>query len=191
MAPHDGYTLSSPRTAWSARFRTSPSRAYDLFKDIKPLAELSRSGLVLVGNAALPASNLKELIAYVKANPGKVSYASYSTGTMSHIMGVELTKLAGLDMTHVGYKGSPPALQDVMGGHVALMFDGLATSIPMLKTGKIKAYAVSVAQAHERAARCADLHRTGLPADRRFAWIGLWTASDVPADVQPRCAKRR
>jgi tripartite-type tricarboxylate transporter receptor subunit TctC len=75
----------------------------DLFKEIKPVAQLTQSGLVFVGNASLPVSNVKEVIAYVKTNPGKVSYASYSTGTVSHTLGVELSKLAGLEMTHVGY----------------------------------------------------------------------------------------
>ena len=116
---------------------------YDLFKDIQPLAELARSGLVLVSNPSLPAKNLNELIAYVKTSPGKISYASYSAGTLSHVMGLQMAKAASLDMTHVGYKGSPPALVDVMGGHVPLMFDGVATSLPMIKSGKLKAYAVS------------------------------------------------
>ena len=140
----------------------------------------------MVGNAALPASNLKEVVAYVKANPGKVSYASYSTGTVSHTMGVELSKLAGLDMTHVGYKGSPPALQDVMGGHVALMFDGPATSIPMLKTGKIKAFAVSSPKRMSALPDVPTFAELGYPQIDDIAWIGLWTTPDVPADIQAK-----
>ena len=116
LAPHDGHTfLVAPNGLVSEVPHIAKPR-FDPFKDIKPLAELARSGLVMVGNAGLPASNLKEVVAHVKANPGKLSHASFSTGTVSHTMGVELSKLAGLDMTHVGYKGSPPALQDVMGG---------------------------------------------------------------------------
>ena len=159
---------------------------YDPFKDIKPLAELSRSGLVMVGNAALPASNLKEVIAYVKANPGKVSYASYSTGTMSHTTGLSAQQHAGLDMTHVGYKGSPPALQDVMGGHVALMFDGPATSIPMLKTGKIKAFAVSSPKRMGALPDVPTFAELGYPQIDDIGWMGLWTTPDVPADIQAK-----
>ena len=103
-SPHDGYTFLIAPNGLVSEIPHIVKPRFDPFKDVKPLAELSRSGLVMVGNAALPASNLKEVVAYVKANPGKLSYASYSTGTVSHTMGVELSKLAALDMTHVGYK---------------------------------------------------------------------------------------
>ena len=140
--------------------------------EIKPLVEVARGGLVMVGNPSLPAKTLPEVIGYVKANPGKVSFASYTAGTLSHVMGLQLNKAAGIDMLHVGYKGSTPALQDLMGGHVQLMFDGLATSIPLIKAGKIKAFAVSMPQALAAAARGADLRRARLPAarGRRSGW---------------------
>mgnify|MGYP003693946443 CR=1 FL=1 len=185
-APHDGYTFLIAPNGLVSEIPHIAKPRFDPFKDIKPLAELSRSGLVMVGNAALPASNLKEVVAYVKANPGKVSYASYSTGTVSHTMGVELSKLAGLDMTHVGYKGSPPALQDVMGGHVALMFDGPATSIPMLKTGKLKAFAVSSPKRMSALPDVPTFTELGYPQIDDIAWIGLWTTPDVPADIQAK-----
>jgi tripartite-type tricarboxylate transporter receptor subunit TctC len=185
-APRDGYSfLIGPNGLVSEVPHIAKPR-FDPFKDIKPLAELSRSGLVMVGNAALPASNLKEVVAYVKANPGKVSYASYSTGTVSHTMGVELSKVAGLDMTHVGYKGSPPALQDVMGGHVALMFDGPATAIPMLKSGKLKAFAVSSTRRMSALPEVPTFTELGYPQINDIAWIGLWTTPDVPADIQAK-----
>ena len=185
-SPHDGYTFLIAPNGLVSEIPHIVKPRFDPFKDIKPLAELSRSGLVMVGNAALPASNLKEVVAYVKANPGKVSYASYSTGTVSHTMGVELSKLAGLDMTHVGYKGSPPALQDVMGGHVALMFDGPATSIPMLKTGKLKAFAVSSPKRMSALPDVPTFAEQGYPQIDDIAWIGLWTTPDVPADIQAK-----
>ena len=101
---------------------------------------------MLVGDAALPPKDLKEMIAYVKANPGKINFASYTPGTLSHVLGLQLNKLAGLDMNHVGYKGSPPALQDVMGGSVQFMFDGLATSVPHVRASKLRAFAISAPQ---------------------------------------------
>ena len=117
--PADGYTLLVSVNALVTEIPHVIKVRFDPFKDVKPLADLSRSGLVFVGNAALPAKNVPEVVAYVKANPGKVSYASYSAGTISHTMGLELNKAAGIDLNHVPYKGSPPALQDVAGGHVA------------------------------------------------------------------------
>jgi tripartite-type tricarboxylate transporter receptor subunit TctC len=186
QSPHDGYTFMVGVNGLVTEVPHVVKSRVDMFKDVKPLVQLSQTGLVLVGSPSLPASNLKDVIAYVKAHPGKVNYASYSTGTMSHTMGLELNKLAGLDMTHVGYKGSPPALQDLMGGHVALMFDGPATSIPLIKGGKVKALAVS---APKRLAVLPDVPtftELGYPQISDIAWVGLWTTPDVPAEVQAK-----
>jgi tripartite-type tricarboxylate transporter receptor subunit TctC len=122
----------------------------------------------------------------VKANPGKVNYASYSAGTLSHVLGLLLNQAAGIDLTHVGYKGSTPALADVMGGHVPLMFDGLATSLPLVKGSKIKAFAVS---SPRRAAQLPDVptfRELGYPQLDAIAWMGLWSTPGVPAAVQAR-----
>jgi tripartite-type tricarboxylate transporter receptor subunit TctC len=185
-APHDGYTFLVGPNGLVSEIPHIAKPRFDPFKDIKPLAQLSQTGLVLVGNTSLPASNLKELIGYVKTNPGKISYASYSTGTLSHTMGVEFNKLAGLDMTHVGYKGSPPALQDVMGGHVALMFDGPPTSVPMIKAGKLKAFAVSSTKRLSALPDVPTFTELGFPQIDDYAWVGLWTTPNVPADVQAK-----
>ena len=143
QAPRDGYTVLVGVNSLVSEIPHIVKLRIDMAKEIKPLAELARSGLVMVGTPSLPAKTFSEVVAYVKAKPGKVNYASYTPGTLSHIMGLQLNKAAGIDMTHVGYKGSTPALADVMGGHVQLMFDGMATSLPLIKSGKIKAFAVS------------------------------------------------
>ena len=152
--------------------------------EIKPLAELARGGLVLVGNPRLPAKNLAELVAYVKANPGKVNFASYSAGTLSHVLGLLLNQAAGIDMTHVGYKGSTPGAADVMGGHVPLMFDGMATSLPLIKGGKIKAFAVSTPKRSPLLPDVPTFTELGYPQLEAVAWMGLWVKPDVPAAVQ-------
>jgi len=185
-SPRDGYTFLIAANALVSEVPHIAKPRFDPFKDIKPLAELSRSGLVMVGNPSLPATHLKEVVAYVKTHPGKVSYASYSAGTMSHTMGLALNKLAGLDMAHVGYKGSPPALQDVMGGHVALMFDGPATSIPMIKAGRLKAFAVSSPRRMAALPDVPTFAELGYPQIDDIGWMGLWTTPDVPADIQAR-----
>ena len=184
--PADGHTLLVSVNALVTEIPHVIKVRFDPFKDVKPLADLSRSGLVFVGNATLPAKNVPEVVAYVKANPGKVSYASYSAGTISHTMGLELNKAAGIDMNHVPYKGSPPALQDVMGGHVALMFDGPATSIPMIKGGKIKAFAVSGAKRNPALPDVPTFAEQGYPMLDEVAWMGLWIKPGVPDDIQAR-----
>jgi hypothetical protein len=146
QSPHDGQTLLVGVSSLVSEIPHAVKLKIDMQQSLRPIAELARSGLVLVANPSFPANNLEELIAYVKANPGKVSYASYSPGTLSHALGLLLNKEAGLDLTHVGYKGSTPALTDVMGNHVPLVFDGIGTSLPLIKSGKIKAIAVSTSK---------------------------------------------
>lgn len=184
--PADGHTLLVAVNALVTEIPHVLKLKFDPFKDVKPVADLARSGLVFVGNPSLPAKNVAEVVAYAKANPAKLSYASYSLGTISHTMGLELNKAAGTDLNHVPYKGSPPALQDVMGGHVALMFDGPATSIPMIKGGKLRAFAVSGPKRNPALPDVPTFAEQGFPMLGEVAWMGLWIKPDVPADVQAK-----
>lgn len=183
-SPADGHTLYIAANATVTEIPHVIKVRYDPFKDLRPLVDLGGSGLVFVGNASLPAKNVGEVVAYVKANPGKVSFASYSAGTISHTMGLALNKAAGIDMSHVPYKGSPPALQDLMGGHVALMFDGPATSIPMIKAGRLKAFAVSGPKRNPALPEVPTFAEQGYPGIDDVALMVLWSRPDVPAAVQ-------
>lgn len=184
--PADGHTLLVAINALVTEIPHVIKLRFDPFNSVRPVADLARSGLVFVGNPTLPAKNVAEVVAYAKAHPGKVSYASYSLGTISHTMGLELNKAAGIDLTHVPYKGSPLALQDVMGGHVPLMFDGPATSIPMIKGGKLKAFAVSGPKRNPALPEVPTFAEQGFPMLEEVAWMGLWVKPDVSADVQAR-----
>jgi len=184
MAPHDGYTLLVGVSSLVSEIPHIVKLRNDMSKEIRPLAELGRGGLVMVGAPSVPAKNFAEVLSWVKANPGKVSYASYTPGTVSHVIGLQLNKAAGLDMTHVGYKGSTPALTDVMGGHVPLMFDGIATSLPLIKAGKIKAFAVSTPKRSSLLPDVPTFAELGYPQLETVSWMGLWTKPDVPAAVQ-------
>jgi tripartite-type tricarboxylate transporter receptor subunit TctC len=184
QSPHDGSTLMVGVSSLVSEIPHIMKLRVDMAKEIKPLVELGRGGLVMVGGPTVPAKNFAELLTWVKANPGKVSYASYSPGTISHVLGLQLNKAAGIDMTHVGYKGSTPALTDVMGGHVPLMFDGMVTSLPLIKAGKIKAFAQS---APKRSALLPDVPtfaELGYPQLEAVSWMGLWIKPDVPAATQ-------
>jgi tripartite-type tricarboxylate transporter receptor subunit TctC len=185
-APHDGHTVMVAVNSLVSEIPHIVKLKVDMSKEIKPIAELARGGLVLVGTPSLPAKNLSDVIAYAKANPGKVSYASYSPGTLSHVLGLVLNQSAGIDMTHVGYKGSTPALTDVMGGHVPLMFDGLATSLPLIKSGKIKAFAISSPARSSILPDVPTFTELGYKQMEAVGWMGLWTTPDVPAAVQTR-----
>ena len=185
-APRDGQTLLVGVNSLVSEIPHIVKLKIDMAKSLKPVAELARGGLVLVGNPSFPAKTLPELVAYVKANPGKVSYASYSPGTLSHVSGLLLNQAAGIDMLHVGYKGSSPALTDVMGGHVPLMFDGIGTSLPLIKAGKLKAFAVSTPKRSPVLPDVPTFTELGYPKLEALGWLGLWCPPDVPAPVQQR-----
>ena len=186
QAPHDGHTLLVGVNALVSEVPHIVKLKIDMQQSLRPIAELARAGLVLVGNPSFPANNLKDLIAYVKANPGKVNVASYSPGTLSHVLGLLLNQAAGIDLTHVGYKGSTPALTDVMGNHVPLMFDAIPTSLPLIKSGKIKAFAVSSPKRSTALPDVPTFTELGYPKLEGLAWMGLWCTPGVPAAVQAR-----
>ena len=186
QAPHDGHTLLVAVNSLVSEIPHIVKLRVDMRREIRPIAELARGGLVLVGHPSFPANNLAELVAYVKANPGKVNVASYSAGTLSHVLGLLLNQAAGIDLTHVGYKGSSPALADVMGNHVPLMFDGIGTSLPLIRSGKIKAFAVSTPRRSPVLPDVPTFTELGYPKLEALGWMGLWCTPDVPAAAQAR-----
>jgi len=186
QAPHDGHTLMVAVNSLVSEIPHIVKLRIDMRRELRPIAELARGGLVLVGNPAFPAANLKELVAYVKANPGKVNVASYSPGTLSHVLGLLLNQAAGIDLMHVGYKGSGPALADVMGNHVPLMFDGIGTSLPLIRSGKIKAFAVSTPKRSPVLPDVPTFTELGYSKLEALGWMGLWCTPDVPAATQAR-----
>ena len=183
-APHDGYTfVLSPNSLvtegpYSYKFRIDPH------KDLAPVAEVAKVALVLVTNPSLPIRNMAEMVAYVKANPGKATYASYSPGSLSHIEGLQLNRAAGLDMEHAGYKGSPPALQDVMGGQVQFMFDGMGTSLPLIKAGKLRPLAVTSPQRSLFLPDVPTLAELGYASLTQTMGTGVWSTPDVPPEIR-------
>jgi tripartite-type tricarboxylate transporter receptor subunit TctC len=154
---------------------------YDPFTDLVPLAEVASSALVLVAHAALRLRNLQEMVAYVRAQPGQATpYASFGAGTISHIKGLQFNEAAGLKMQHVGYKGSPPALQDVVGGQVPFMFDGLATSLPHVRAGKLTALAVTSPRRSELLPDVPTFAESGFAALTQTIGLTLFATPAVP-----------
>lgn len=186
QAPHDGHTLLVGVNSLVSEIPHIVKLKLDMGKVLYPLAELARGGLVLVAHPGFPARNLAELIAHAKAHPGTLNVASYSAGTLSHVLGLLLNQAAGIDLTHVAYKGSTPALADVMGQHVPLMFDGIATSLPLIRAGKLKALAVSTPTRSPVLPAVPTFTELGYPQLEALAWMGLWCPPDVPAGVQAR-----
>jgi tripartite-type tricarboxylate transporter receptor subunit TctC len=159
---------------------------FDPIKDIRPLAVVARTGLVLVGWPGVPAKDMKSLVTYVKANPGTVSFASYSTGTVSHFAGMMLNRKAGLDMQHVPFPGSPPALAQVMGGQIPIMFDGIPTSKPLLASGKLRAYGVTSKSRSSFLPDVPTLAELGYPELAFDNWVGVVVSASVPEDISEK-----
>lgn len=184
MSPKDGHTLLLIQGGIVSETPQAYKVKYKPFTDLKPLVQVSRQGLILVGNTNLPPNNLKELVGYAQSRPGGMDFASYAAGMRGHTSGVQFAQLAHIELKHVGYKGSPPALQDVMGGHVPLMFDAPPTSLPLLKAGKIKAYAVNFPTRITALPDVPTFKELGFPALAEVGWFGLWSTPDIPAAVQ-------
>ncbi len=185
-SPRDGHTMMLSVNGLVSEIPHAVKLPVDPIKELRPVIELARTGLLFVSNAALPVSSVKDAVAQIKANPGKVNYASYSPGTLSHTLGLEFNKLMGTDMTHVGYRGSPPALTDLVGGHVSYMFDGPATSIPMAKGGKIRILATTAPQRLAVLPDVPTFAELGYKELTETAWMGMFVTPDVPAAAQAR-----
>ena len=182
-APHDGQTIMVTASNILTEIPHVMKTNFDPLKDVRPVATIASAGIVLVGAPNLAANDVKELVAYVKANPGKLSFASYSAGTSSHYAGMIFNQKAGLDLQHVPFAGSPPALTQVMGGQIAIMFDGIVTSTPLIKGGKLKAYGVAAKTRSAHLPQVPTLTELGYP-DLDFSnWLGTVVATGVPADI--------
>lgn len=182
-APADGYTIlftsAGPMAVNPGVYEKLP---YDPVKDYVALAAVINVPLVLVANVDLPAKNVKELMAMAKAKPNEVNFASSGNGVTNHLAMEMLANAGGVKMTHVPYKGSPPALTDLMGGRVAVMFDTPVSVLPFIKSGKLKAIAVSGAT---RIAALPDVPTVAetFPGFSAVSWMGFVAPAKTPAPI--------
>jgi tripartite-type tricarboxylate transporter receptor subunit TctC len=181
-AAPDGYTLLLVTTANAVNASLYPKLNYDFIREIAPVAGLIRVPAVLEVNPAVPAKSVPEFIAYAKANPGKLNMGSAGIGTIQHVTGELFKMMANIDMLHVPYRGQAPAMTDLLGGQVQVMFDGMAASIGHIKGGAVRALAVTTAK---RAEALPDLPTVGdfLPGFEASAWYGVATPGNTPSEV--------
>jgi tripartite-type tricarboxylate transporter receptor subunit TctC len=185
-APADGYTLFlGGSTSHGTIPNTYANLPYDAQKDFAPVALVASTPMLVLVNPALPAKSMGELISYLKANPGKTAYASTGTGGVIHLT-VELFKaMSGTDMRHVPYKGSVPALTDLIGGHVDLMFDNMASALPQVKAGKLKALAVTSAKRSSQAPDLPSVAESVAGFDSA-TWVAIYTPAGTPPEIIAR-----
>jgi tripartite-type tricarboxylate transporter receptor subunit TctC len=180
----DGYTLEMGTVGTHAINASLYSKLpYDHVKDFVPVILVAGVPNVLVVNPSLPVSSVAELIAYAKANPGKLNFASSGNGTSIHLSGELFKTMAGVQMTHVPYKGSAPALQDLLGGQVQLMFDNLPPSLPNIKAGKLKALAVTSATRAPALPDVPTMAEAGLPGFEASSWFGILAPAGTPPAI--------
>jgi tripartite-type tricarboxylate transporter receptor subunit TctC len=185
-SPPDGYTIMMGYSAHATNPIFSTSLPYDTNKDFAAIAHVGYIPLILVVNASSPYQTLQELIAAAKANPGKLQFASGGAGAGAHLSGELLKSTAGVDVIHVPYKGNAPALNDLLGGQVTMMFDTITTALPHVKSGKLRALAVTSVKRSPLAPELPTMIEAGLPGFDISAWYVMFAPANVPKDIMQR-----
>jgi len=181
-ATADGYALLLAFTGNAVNATLYDKLSYNFVDDIAPVASIDRVALVMEVNPAVPARTVPEFIAYAKANPSKISYATGGVGTTSHLSAELLKMMAGIDILHVPYRGAAPALTDLLSGRVQVLFDPMSSSIEYIKAGRLRPLAVTT---RERSAALPDVPTVGdfVPGYEASVWFGLGAPKNTPAEI--------
>jgi tripartite-type tricarboxylate transporter receptor subunit TctC len=182
-AAADGYTLSVGH--WSTHVVNGAiyPLAYDLLKDLEPVARLPSNPMIIVAKKTVPAKDLNELVAWVKANQEKLSVGTAGPGSATHVSGIYFQKLTDTHLTFVPYRGTGPALQDLVAGQIDMIVDQATNSLPQVRTGAIKAYAVTASSRLASAPDIPTVDEAGLPGFYVSIWYGLWAPKGTPEAV--------
>ena len=182
-APADGQTLlfgtSGPLAINASLYRKIN---YDPTQSFAPVIEIGYLPNILVVNPSVPAKNVKELVAYAKANPGKLNYASSGNGASSHLAGVLFNEKAGVDLQHIPYKGTGPALNDLLGGQVSASFTDVLTALPYVKAGKLRALGIATAKRSRALPDLPTIAEQGVPGYDVSVFFGIVAPAATPAD---------
>ena len=184
-ASPDGYTLLLANGANTINTTLYDRLNFDFIRDIAPISRLATFSFVMEVNPSVPTRTLPEFIAYAKANPGKINMASAGSGSTSHVTGELFKMMAGVEMVHVPYRGSTPALTDLLGGQVQVMFDATPSSLPHIRAGKLHPLAVTTAT---RLEVLPDVPTVGdfVPGYEASSWLGFGAPKNTPAVVVER-----
>ncbi len=182
----DGYTLlftGTPHVISAWVYKKLP---YDPLKDFEPVALVASGPYVLVVNPQLPVKSVRELIAAAKARPGQIDYASSGNGSAQHLVSALFASMAGIQLNHVPYKGSGPAMQDLLGGQVKVSFAGIPNVLPHVKAGRLRALAVSTPQRSPDLPQVPTVAEAGVPGYQATLWLNLAAPAGTPADIVQR-----
>ena len=182
-APPDGHTLLVTPAPFTIVPSLMPKLPYDPHKDFEPITLINTTPLVVVVHPGVPAKSIKELIALARSKPGALNYGSSGSGGSNHLAGELFNAMANVKMVHVPYKGNAPALTDLVGGHVDVVFNGLTSALPLVKSGKLRALAVTSLNRSATLAQVPTLDESGLKGFQAVAWNGLTAPARTPKDV--------
>ncbi|MDA7416938.1 tripartite tricarboxylate transporter substrate binding protein [Xenophilus arseniciresistens] len=185
-APADGYTVLLAASSLGTAPLLYDKVSYDAVKSFAPITLVASVVHVLVVNPQQPFRNVAELVAYAKANPGKLNYSSTGTGTSTHLEGELFKSMAQTFMVHIPYKGSGPALTDLVAGQVQVMFDAWGSSGPFVKSGKLRALAVTTARRSQSVPELPTVAESGVPGFDAMPWLGLVAPAGTPQPVVDR-----
>lgn len=179
----DGHTLLMGYSVLATNKFLVNKLPYDLERELTPVIHVGYIPLILVTQPNFPANSVKELTALLKANPGKYQYASGGAGAGAHLSGEMYKHLTGVELTHVPYKGNAPALNDLLGGHVSIMFDTITTSLPHVKAGRLKGLATTGAKRSPLAPDLPTMIEAGVPGFEISAWYMIFAPKAMPPEV--------
>ena len=182
-APNDGYTILWGTVANAISASLYPKLNYNFTRDFAPIMLVAKTPLVLVANKAVPASNVSQLIAHAKGQSDKISFGSGGIGTSNHLAGEMFNNLTGSGMVHVPYKGTPAAYTDLVGGRIAVMFDNIVAAMPQIKSGQLKALAVTSAKRSAALPDAPTVSESGLPGFEAVSWLSLLVPVGTPQPI--------
>ena len=182
-SPADGYTLLLGSNSLALNRFLILKLPYDIDRDIAPVILLTKISNALVVHPSLPVKDLKDFIAYAKLNPGKITYASTGNGTATHLFGEMFANMTGIEMTHVPYKGTAPAVNDLLSGQVNAMFDSLTSVIPNVRAGKVRLIGLTNSKRATHAPEMPTLSELGLPDYEATGWFGIAAPAKVPSEI--------
>ena len=182
-APADGHTLLLAFTTHVTNPSLQPKLPYDTLNDFAPVSRVAAIPSVLVVHPSLAARTVKEVIALAQSKPGQITYATAGTGSATHLSAVLLESMTGVRLVHIPYKGAAPALQDLLGGQVAMMFGNMASTMPHVQAGRLRAIAVTSKQRSSAAPQLPTMAESGLPGYEATAWFALLAPAHTPESV--------
>lgn len=188
-APADGYNLLVAITTHIQNPSLFAKVPYDPIRDFEPISQICLSYLALVVKPDFPARDLKEFVALVKANPGKYTFGSFGTASSSHIVGERFARVAGIDMTHVPYKGSAPMTTDLLGGQVSTAWADVSTATPHIAAGKLRPIVVTGAQRTPTLPNVPTLGESGYPGFEPLGWVGVLAPAGTPRPIVDKISR--